>query len=131
MMGKSISDIAKKGRGRPKTTGLGMGILVRMHDQLDALDAWIARQKEPALTRPEAIRRLVEIGLSKSETPKRPKVLSTAKQSAARALELAGHAIDKHSDQNASTDELQVRKRKLVDGPSVFREVRVDRLRKK
>jgi hypothetical protein len=56
-------DIAKKVRGRPKTTGLGTGILVRMHDQLDALDAWIIKQKEPGLTRPEAIRRLVEIGL--------------------------------------------------------------------
>jgi hypothetical protein len=62
-MSKSIRDIAKKGRGRPKTTGLGTGILVRMHDQLAALDAWIAKQKDPDLTRPEAIRRLVEFGL--------------------------------------------------------------------
>lgn len=62
-MAKSIRGIAKKRRGRPKTTGLGTGILVRMHDQLDALDAWIARQNEPNLTRPEAIRRLVELGL--------------------------------------------------------------------
>jgi len=62
-MRKSIRDIAKKTRGRPKTTGLGTGVLVRMHDQLDELDAWIAKQKEPSLTRPEAIRRLVEIGL--------------------------------------------------------------------
>ena len=61
-MGKSIRDIAKKTRGRPKTTGLGRGILVRMH-RLDALDAWIAKQNEPDLSRPEAIRRLVEIGL--------------------------------------------------------------------
>jgi hypothetical protein len=28
-----------------------------------ALDDWIRRQKEPDLSRPEAIRRLVEIGL--------------------------------------------------------------------
>jgi hypothetical protein len=62
-MGKSIRDIEKKGRGRPKSTGLGTGILVRMHDQLDALDAWIAKQDDPKPTRPEAIRRLVEIGL--------------------------------------------------------------------
>jgi hypothetical protein len=65
MMAKSIRDIAKKVRGRPKTTGLGTGILVRMHDQLDALDAWIRKQKEPGLSRPEAIRRLVEKALSK------------------------------------------------------------------
>jgi hypothetical protein len=63
MMGKSIRDIAKKGRGRPKTTGLGTGILVRMHEQLAALDAWIEKQHEERLSRPEAIRRLVELGL--------------------------------------------------------------------
>jgi hypothetical protein len=35
-----------------------------MHDRhLDALDSWIAKQKETGLSRPEAIRRLVEIGL--------------------------------------------------------------------
>ena len=32
-------------------------------DPLAALDGWIAKQKEPDLTRPEAIRRLVELGL--------------------------------------------------------------------
>jgi hypothetical protein len=32
-------------------------------DQFAAIDAWIAKQKEPDLTRPEAIRRLVELGL--------------------------------------------------------------------
>jgi hypothetical protein len=62
-MGKSIRDIEKKKRGRPRSTGLGTGILVRMHDQLEALDAWIAKQDDPKPTRPEAIRRLIEIGL--------------------------------------------------------------------
>ena len=62
-MGKLIRDIAKKKRGRPKSTGLGTGILVRMHDdQLEALDAWIMKQAEP-MTRPEAIRQLIERGL--------------------------------------------------------------------
>jgi len=36
---------------------------MRWHDtDLEMIDDWIARQKEP-LTRPEAIRRLVELGL--------------------------------------------------------------------
>lgn len=62
-MAKSIRDIAKR-PGRPKTTGPGTGILVKMHDpQLDAIDAWSAKQKDPGLTRPEAIRRLVDLGL--------------------------------------------------------------------
>jgi len=31
--------------------------------RIAALDAWIAKQKEPELSRPEAIRRLVDLGL--------------------------------------------------------------------
>jgi hypothetical protein len=34
-----------------------------LDDRIAALDAWIAKQKEPELSRPEAIRRLVELGL--------------------------------------------------------------------
>jgi hypothetical protein len=63
-MRKSIRDIAKRSVGRPRTTGPGTGIMVKMHDRhLGAFDAWIAKQKESDLSRPEAIRRLVEIGL--------------------------------------------------------------------
>lgn len=61
-MAKSISDNPKK-RGRPKTTGKGQLIGVRLlPEPLAALDAWIAKQREP-VTRPEAIRWLVELGL--------------------------------------------------------------------
>ena len=46
------------------TTGKGTLIGVRLLDEpLAELDAWIARQEQPDLSRPEAIRRLVEIGL--------------------------------------------------------------------
>lgn len=63
-MAKSIRDIPKKKRGRPSTGGRRDGILVRLEsDQFEALDGWIAKQREPTLSRPEAIRRLVEIGL--------------------------------------------------------------------
>jgi hypothetical protein len=62
-MAKSrINDIPKKRRGRP-ATGKGEGVLVRFRPEgLDNVDAWIARQAD-APSRPEAIRRLVEIGL--------------------------------------------------------------------
>lgn len=50
-------------RGRPKTTGAGQPQVVRMHDeQIAEVDAWIAMQ-EMQISRPEAIRRLVEMGL--------------------------------------------------------------------
>jgi hypothetical protein len=63
-MARSIRVITKKRRGRPVTTGKGTLIGVRLLDEpLAELDAWIARQEQPDLSRPEAIRRLVEIGL--------------------------------------------------------------------
>jgi hypothetical protein len=93
---------------------------------LALVERWALSQDDQP-PRSQAIRQLVEIGLSKSEAPKRTQVLSTAKQSAARAAELAGKTIDKHSDQNASEEDRKVRKRKLIQGPSVFRETRKDR----
>ena len=66
-MSKAIRDIAKK-RGRPKTTGLGKGVLVRLHNpMLGEIDAWRAAQDdEPPL--PEAIRRLVALALTFTRT---------------------------------------------------------------
>jgi hypothetical protein len=58
-MAKSINDIPKKKRGRP-ATGKGEGVLVRLRpDQLNALDSWITKQ-DASLTRPEAIRAMME-----------------------------------------------------------------------
>jgi hypothetical protein len=58
-MAISINDIPKKKRGRP-ATGKGEGVLVRLQpDQLNALDSWIAKQ-DASLTRPEAIRAMME-----------------------------------------------------------------------
>jgi hypothetical protein len=60
---KKQAVIAKKKRG-PPATGQGEPVVVRMHPpHLKALDAWIAEQGAPFATRPEAVRRLVEIGL--------------------------------------------------------------------
>jgi hypothetical protein len=68
-MTRSIRDSkkSKQGRGRPKTTGAGQPQVVRMHDQQIAeIDAWIAMH-EFQISRPEAIRRLVAIGLRVKE----------------------------------------------------------------
>lgn len=54
-MAKSIRG-TNKGRGRPKTTGSGVQVQVRLHDpELSAIDAWRSEQ-DPEPTRPEAIR---------------------------------------------------------------------------
>ena len=72
-MSKSISVITKKrGRGRPPTTGTGTLIGVRLLDEvLGRLDAWIAGQGEPALSRPEAIRRALDLALPPAKRTKR------------------------------------------------------------
>jgi hypothetical protein len=63
-MNKSIGASKKKrGRGRPKTTGAGIQVVVRLHNPiLTGIDRWRGIQ-EDAPTRAEAIRRLVEQAL--------------------------------------------------------------------
>jgi hypothetical protein len=59
-MAKSIRDNTKKPSGRPVTTGRGTLVGVRLQpSQLAALDGWIAKQ-DASLTRPEAIRAMME-----------------------------------------------------------------------
>ena len=57
------SRATKKPLGRPPTTGRGLQVGERWHQpELAAIDAWIDATGE-SITRGEAIRRLVEIGL--------------------------------------------------------------------
>jgi len=87
-MAKSIRVNPKK-RGRPKTTGRGQLIGIRLHKPLlAALDAWIADQ-ESAPSRPEAVRRLIEHALA-TVAPPRP----VKPESRRKSAELAGRAIE-------------------------------------
>jgi hypothetical protein len=128
-MAKSITAEPKK-RGRP-ATGKDPLMGFRASPVMRAsVVRWAENQTDnPSLS--EAIRRLVEIGLSGTTTSERPRILSTSKQSAARAAELAARTIEKRIDSKAPAEEREVRKRKLLRGPEEFRETRVDRPRKK
>ena len=129
-MKKPFRDSRKKKRkvGRPKTTGTGQAQIVRMHDnQIALIDAWIAKLGE-RISRPEAIRRLVEIGLSvktngqlNDEGAKQPQEMKK------RARDLAGAAIDEMIDTTASPEDQAIRKRRLIKGPEEFQSVRRDR----
>jgi hypothetical protein len=61
-MAKAIRGTTKKkGRGRPKTTGRGVSVHMRLHpNDLGPLDEWAAAN---GCTRAEALRRLTRIGL--------------------------------------------------------------------
>ena len=118
--------IAKKRRGPPPTGKVTL-IGVRMLDApLAALDEWIAGQADPDLSRPEAIRRLVELDLTGKA---RPKQASRAR--AERAHEMAGEQLDELADRSVPAEEQASRKRNLLKGPEEFRDVRVDRPKKK
>lgn len=63
IMTTSIRVTAKNKRGRPPTTGKGVQIGERWHEaELAAIDAWIAKSGEE-MTRAQAVRRLVQLGL--------------------------------------------------------------------
>src|SRR5215207_4038879 len=121
---KKARTVKQKVMGRPRT-----GIRPLMGFRADpairaAIVRWAENQPDtPSLS--EAIRRLVEIGLSRS-SPKKPRVLSTAKQGAERAAELASDVIGDQMP-NTSNEEKTTRRRRLIKGPSEFRGVRRDR----
>jgi hypothetical protein len=76
-------------------------------------------------SRPEAIRRLVELGLAKTK----PLANATAvgrlgNKAVSKSSELASKTIDRLSDQSAPLEEQEKRKRRLLKGPTEFREIR-------
>jgi hypothetical protein len=118
-----VSDNKKK-MGRP-ATGVGTLVGQRWHDdQLEEIDRWRRAQADNP-GRAEAIRRLVEIGLTVKVRTRQP-----SRVRAARANEMAAKTIDGLIDPAASTEEVANRKRRLLKGPEEFREVRVDCVKK-
>ena len=109
----------KRGRGRPPTGGRDPHVTIRMPQALiDEADAW-ATSNDTA--RSDAIRRLVELGLTVRGRPKQ-----SAPARAERAKALAGNVIDSLSTDGGDVEETASRKRRLLKGPEEFRDVRVD-----
>jgi hypothetical protein len=94
-------------------------------EDLAVLDSWIASDGR-GLTRPRAIRLLVELGLSAAKP-----IAKTSAKTSAMAKELAAHAIDRLVDPQAPAEEKANRKSRLLKGPEEFRELRVDHAKKK
>jgi hypothetical protein len=105
----------------PPPTGKGELIGVRLQPRaLSALDAWI-RKTGGTISRPEAIRRLVELALTGTLSMPR-----TSPKVALKAAELAAQQIDQLSDPTATDEQRQTRKRRLLKGPQEFRHMRSD-----
>jgi hypothetical protein len=92
-------------------------------DFLKLIDEW-RRKQDDVPTRPEAIRRLVELGLTMKATQINP-------GRSERASAAAGKQLDQLADKSASAEEQATRKRRLLKGPEEFQNVRIDRPTKK
>jgi len=104
----------------PKGGGRTSGALtsIRVSTELrERVDAWAAKQGDKP-TRPEAILRLVELGLE--ATHRR----GSRANRAAKASEMAALEIDHLIDPSATDDERQLRKLRLIKGPKEFRGIR-------
>jgi hypothetical protein len=118
----SYDNIAKPIRKRSAKTGMLVG--VRLQPELiSEIDAWAAERKPP-VTRPEAIRGILELGLTVKKKASPSQRLRAAR--ADRAKELAAKTIEKIIDPTAPPGEREQRRRRLTKGPSEFREARVD-----
>ena len=86
---------------------------------LKLIDVWRLKQPDQP-SRAEAIRRLVDMALASSK-PRRG-----SPDAAQKALKLATEAVEKLTEKSAPAEEQQRRKRRLIRGPSEFREIRKD-----
>ena len=119
-MARRSVTVRKKKRAAPpagKATPIGL----RLEDAtLARVDRWAASQQDDP-SRPEAIRRLVELGLA---TAKRA---GARTKKAAKAAEMASQEIDRLGDPSATDEERQLRKRRLIRGPKEFLDLRRNR----
>jgi hypothetical protein len=116
----------KKKRGPPRTTGPGTLIGLRCHPPfVSAVDEWRGRQEDDP-SRPAAIVRLAELGLTVGAPIGR-----TAAREATKASELARDTINQLADEKASAADQASRKRQLIKGPEEFRDFREDHRKRK
>lgn len=119
-MGRSIKKVTPKQRGRP-ATGKDPLVSTRMPKALIGdVDTWA---DQTGVKRSEAVRRLVEIGLSARKTSSPSERLA-----AVRAQELASRTIDHLAgiERGGEADKGK-RKSRLIKGPEEFQDVRRDR----
>ncbi|MFT9364824.1 MAG: CopG family transcriptional regulator [Gluconobacter sp.] len=65
-MTDAIEDIKKSTRGRPKADTRPIMVRVTL-GEMESLDEWIASNGPPYVSRPEAIRRLIQKGLKAAQ----------------------------------------------------------------
>jgi hypothetical protein len=119
-MARRSVTVRKKKRAAP-ATGKGTPIGLRLAPAtLARVDRWAASQQDDP-SRPEAIRRLVELALGIVQRA------GVRTKKAAKAAEMASEEIDRLGDVSATDEERQLRKRRLIRGPKEFLDLRRNR----
>jgi hypothetical protein len=118
-MKKSIT--VKPKRGRPPSGGRDPLMGFRASPVLRASIVKWAESQHDNPTLSDAIRRLVELGLTHPKS-----VRTRSKRRSTRAKQLAAATLDKLVDPSTPVDEVADRKRKLLKGPEEFRQSRID-----
>jgi hypothetical protein len=119
-MARRSVTLRKKTRGAPPS---GKGTLISLRfapATLARVDRWAASQQDDP-SRPEAIRRLVELALGIGQRA------GARTKKAAQAAEMASEEIDRLVDPSATDEQRQLRKRRLIKGPKEFLDLRRNR----
>jgi hypothetical protein len=119
MARRSVTVRKKKRAGRPTDKGTLIGLRLEPAT-LARVDRWAASQQDDP-SRPEAIRRLVELGLGIAQRA------GARTKKAAKAAEMASEEIDRLGDLSLTDEERRLRKRRLIRGPKEFRDLRRNR----
>jgi Arc/MetJ-type ribon-helix-helix transcriptional regulator len=107
-----VKSVAAKRKKRGKL------IAIRLpREMIVKIDEWVKRSG--AESRSETIRHLLELALAGSRGMPRPNA-----RGASKASDMAGQVIDKLGDPTATSQERQTRKRRLLEGPKEFRNIR-------
>ena len=122
---KKAGTVKRKLMGRPRT-GIKPLIGFRADDATRAAVVKWGESQPDAPTLSEAIRRLVELGLTVKTRPTQARPAG-----AKRASEMAAERLDQLVDKSASSEEQAERKDRLLKGPNEFRSVRLDRAKKR
>ena len=114
----------KRKPGRP-ATGQIPARSIRLPEELSTrIDSWAVKQADTP-SRSEAIRRLVELGLAKTKPLANAIAVGRlGNKAVSKSSELAGKTIDRLADRSAPFEEQEKRKRRLLKGPTEFRDMR-------
>lgn len=123
-MAKS-ANIVKRKAGRPPEIGAVTFVGMRLPAALvRSIDEWAKRNDVSG--RSEAMRRLLELGLTSTPTARH-----LGKGAKRKAAEMAGQELDRLGNQTLTDEERTRRKRRLIRGPREFRDVRTDQPKNK